>query len=98
MGFVDIVALGQVFSEYFGFLLRIIPLIAPNSSAKRSGGVLHINELNSKIEVNLRTMVSRPVCLDVRLRSGAHDQIFFISLTFAGFLMWVTLSDERMGL
>jgi hypothetical protein len=40
--------------------------------------------------------VTRPVCVGVRLSSGAHDQIFVFRLTIAGFLMWGTLSDERI--
>jgi hypothetical protein len=57
-------------------------------------------ELSSKVEVevNLRLLVSRPVCLGVELPYGAHDQIFVFSLTIAGFFMWGTPSDERMGL
>jgi hypothetical protein len=41
--------------------------------------------------LNLRPMVSRPVCLGVRLPSGAHDQSFVFCLMIAGFLMWSTL-------
>jgi hypothetical protein len=52
----------------------------------------------SEVEVNLLPTVSQPVCLGVGLPSGAHDQIFVFCLTIAGFLMWSTLSDERMGL
>jgi hypothetical protein len=38
VGFVmDTAALGQVFSEYFGFSLPIIPLIAPHSSSPGAG-------------------------------------------------------------
>jgi hypothetical protein len=51
-----------------------------------------------EVEVNLRPTVSRPVYLGVGLPSGAHDQVFVFCLTIAGFLMWGTLSDERMGL
>jgi hypothetical protein len=51
-----------------------------------------------EVEVDLRSTVSRPVCHGVGLPSGAHDQIFVFCLTIAGFLMWGTLSDERMGL
>jgi hypothetical protein len=50
-----------------------------------------------EVEVNLRPTVSRPVCLGAGIPSGTHDQISFISLTIAGFLIWGTLSDERMG-
>jgi hypothetical protein len=56
------------------------------------------NTYEVEIEVKLRPTVSRPVCLCVGLPSGAHDQIFVFFLTIAGFLMWDTLSDERMGL
>jgi hypothetical protein len=51
-----------------------------------------------EVEVNLRSTVSWSVCLGVGFPSGAHNQIFFLSLTIAGFLMWGALSDERMGL
>jgi hypothetical protein len=51
-----------------------------------------------EVKVMLRPLVSWPVCLGVRLPSGAHDQIFVFCLTVAGFLMWGALSDERMGL
>jgi hypothetical protein len=37
---------------------------------------------------------SRPVCLDVRHTSGAHDQIFITVRQLGGFLIWHTLSDE----
>jgi hypothetical protein len=55
-------------------------------------------EVEVEVEVNLRPTVSRPVYLGVRLPSGAHDQSFIFHLTIAGFLMWGTLSDKRMGL
>jgi hypothetical protein len=58
---------------------------------------LYMDWLIIPVQVTLRPTVSRPVCLDVGISSGAHDQISFISLTIAGFLIWGTLSDERMG-
>jgi hypothetical protein len=51
-----------------------------------------------EVEVNVRPTVSRPVCLGIGIPSGAHDQISFISLTIAGFLISSTLSEERTGL
>jgi hypothetical protein len=54
--------------------------------------------LPHQVEVNLRPTVSRPVCHGVALPSAAHNQIFVSCLTIAGFLMWGTPSDERMGL
>jgi hypothetical protein len=48
-----------------------------------------------EVEVNLRPTVSLPVCLGVRLPSGAHDQIFVFCLTIVGFLLWSALSDEK---
>jgi hypothetical protein len=51
-----------------------------------------------EVEVNLRSTVSQLVCLGVRLPSGFHDQISFLSLTTADLLTWDTLSDERKGL
>jgi hypothetical protein len=56
------------------------------------------NKIKTEVEVNLQPIVSRPVCLGVGILSGAHDQIYFTSLTIEGFLIWCTLSDERMGL
>jgi hypothetical protein len=41
---------------------------------------------------------SRPVCLGVGPPSGAHNQMIVFCLAIAGFLLWDTLSDERMGL
>jgi hypothetical protein len=55
-------------------------------------------ELEVEVEVNLQSTVNRPVCLGARIPSGSHEQISFISLTIAVFLIWGTLSDERMGL
>jgi hypothetical protein len=55
-------------------------------------------ELEVEDEVNLRQTVSRLICLGVGLPSGEHDQISFISQTIADFLIWGTLSDERMSL
>jgi hypothetical protein len=52
----------------------------------------------TEVEVDLRPTISRPVCLGVRLQSGAHDQIIVFCVTIAGFLMWDTLSGERTGL
>jgi hypothetical protein len=40
-----------------------------------------------EIEVNLRPTVSRPICPGVRLRFGAHDEIFVFCLIMTGFLM-----------
>jgi hypothetical protein len=34
--------------------------------------------ISSEVEVNLRPIVSRPVCLDVRRPSGTFDQFFFL--------------------
>jgi hypothetical protein len=55
-------------------------------------------EFKFEVEVKLRPTVSRPVYFGAGLPSGAHDQVFVFYLTIAGFLMWGTLSDERMGL
>jgi hypothetical protein len=51
-----------------------------------------------EVEVNLRSTVSRSVCLGVGLPYGDNDQIFVFSLKIADFLMLGTLSDARMGL
>jgi hypothetical protein len=55
-------------------------------------------EVEVEVEVNLRSTVSRSVCLGVGLPSGAHNKIFVFSLITAGFLMRGTLFDENMGL
>jgi hypothetical protein len=51
-----------------------------------------------EVEIKLRPTVSRPVCLGVGFPSRAYDQIFVFCLKIAGFLMWGTLSEQRMGL
>jgi hypothetical protein len=38
------------------------------------------------------------LCLGVGLLFGAYEQIIVFYLTIVGFLVWGTLSDERMGL
>jgi hypothetical protein len=55
-------------------------------------------KVKAKVKFTLRPTASRPVCLGVGLPAGAHDQIFVFCLTITGFLLWVALSDERMGL
>jgi hypothetical protein len=62
------------------------------------GTVINKEFWDVEVEVNLPRIVSRSVCLGVRIPSGSHDQTSFISLTIAGFLIWGTLSDGRMGL
>jgi hypothetical protein len=52
----------------------------------------------TEVEVTLRPTVSRPVCLGVGFPSGPHDKIFPFCLIIVDFLIWGTLSDERMGL
>jgi hypothetical protein len=64
--------------------------------AQLEGGTNGFKEV--EVEVKLRPTVSRPVFLGVGLQFGAHDQTFVCHLTIAGLLMWVALSDERMGL
>jgi hypothetical protein len=58
-------------------------LVASYDSQSYGGGIL-------EVEVNLRPTVSRPVCLGVGIPSGAHDQIYIVSLTIADFLTWGT--------
>jgi hypothetical protein len=59
----------------------------------------NVNDLVvTEVEVNLRTTVSRHVCLGAVIPSGSHDQISFIFLRISGFLIWDTLFDERMCL
>jgi hypothetical protein len=43
-----------------------------------------------EVEFNLQLTVSRSVCLGAGIPSGSHDQISFMSLTIAGFLIWST--------
>jgi hypothetical protein len=45
----------------------------------------------------LQLTVSRPVCLRVKLPSGAYDQFLLLS-DRAGLLVWDALSDERTSL
>jgi hypothetical protein len=55
-------------------------------------------EVEVEVEVNLRSTVSRPVCLGAGNSSGSHDQISFIPLAISGLLVYGSPSDVRMGL
>jgi hypothetical protein len=77
----------QLYFSFFQFILT-------NSGiGRRRGSFIALNWLKLKLIKD-----RRPVCLGVGLSSGAHDQIFVFCLTIAGFLMWGTLFDEKMGL
>jgi hypothetical protein len=45
----------------------------------------------------LRPTVSRPVCLGIKNRFGAYDQIFINCVTVTVLFLWGALSDERSG-
>jgi hypothetical protein len=82
-------------------LLRILCALYTSSvsdQALHSRQVEDEVEVDLQVEVKLRPKISRPIYLGVGLPSGAHDQIFVLCLTIAGSLLWVTFSDERMGL
>jgi hypothetical protein len=70
----------------------------PTPSIRSCLVAFFMNEVEVEVEVKLRPMASRPVCLGVGLPSGPHDPIFVFCLIIAGFLMWGTLSDERTSL
>jgi hypothetical protein len=54
-----------------------------------------------RVKVILRPAVTQPACVGIGSPSGTHNQFFFFFLgndvkTFAGFFVWVVLSDETM--
>jgi hypothetical protein len=61
-----------------------------------------LEKVEVEVEVNLRPIVSRPVCLDVRHPSGTSDKFFFLLEIFfrtvARLLISSALSDKRTGL
>jgi hypothetical protein len=55
-------------------------------------------QLSLSLSFMLQPTVSRPVCLGIKHRFGAYDQIFITCVTVTFLILWGALSDERMGL
>jgi hypothetical protein len=61
---------------------------------------------SERLSVNIRLTLHKALIRSLKIYAevgvwlpyGAHNQISVFRLTTAGFLMWGTLSDERMGL
>jgi hypothetical protein len=86
---------GNKKSQIFKLQHKQLHFIFQLSLLLKQQGALARTEV--QVEVNLPSTLSRPVCL-VGFPIGAHDQIFFFSLTTAVLLMWGALSDEKTDL
>jgi hypothetical protein len=89
----------QLTSLIVSEVFRVSPTILKYDFFTYTPISMDISHWSLSLSVMLRPTVSRPVCLGIKHRFGAYDQLFFFLLSDScRFVMWGALSDERTGL